>query len=290
MHTLIKLREDLRFAGDLLGMIEVLKSATAGQFRLLQARRKDAHDFRGYIEDFLGSFETDRVTHLFLTERPRLPKAVLMITSDEGFLGSLNDLVINAGLEQVGEADELIVIGERGARYLSEMQTRAFTVLPGLADDIGYARAGAVRDLLIEKFLGRKIGSVLVAYPRFLSLTVQQVEVKKVLPCPDVFHWKRPARAAKTRSQPEPLMEPSKARVIDYLVRASLLQTIYDMFWESKLSECAARIVHLEGSHEEIRETNRRLTYEYFKNYHARSEKHIREIFASRLKWRQAVS
>lgn len=289
MQTLIKLREDLRFAGELLAMIEVLKSANAGQFRLLQARRKEAYDFRSYIEDFLGSFETTKITHFFLTERPRLPKLILMITSDEGFLGSLNNLVVNAGLEQANDDDELVVIGERGARHLSELQTRAFTVLPGLSDDVAYARAGAVRDLLIEKFLGKQIGSVLVAYPRFLSLTVQQVDVRKVLPCPDVFRW-APARPASAKVRPEPLTEPNKARVIDYLVRASLLQTLYDMFWESKLSECAARILHLEGSHEEIRETNRRLSYEYFKNYHARSEKHIREIFASRLKWSQTIS
>jgi ATP synthase F1 gamma subunit len=289
MQTFIKLREDLRFAGELLAMIEVLKSATAGQFRLLQARRKEAYDFRNYIEDFVGSFRASRITHFFLTERPRLPKVVVMITSDEGFLGSLNSLVVNAGLEQAGDADELVVIGERGARYLSEMQTRAFTVLPGLSDEVAYARAGAMRDFLIEKFLSKKIGSVLVAYPRFLSLTVQQVDVRKVLPCSDLFRW-APERAAAKKTGPEPLIEPSKARVIDYLVRVSLLQTLYDMFWESKLSECAARIMHLEGSHEEIRETNRRLSYEYFKSYHARSEKHIREIFASRLKWRQTIS
>jgi len=285
MIPLIKLREDLRFANELQDMIEVLKGATATQFRSLQRRRKGFEDFKSRLEEFLGQIDAQTDAHPFLAERFQLPKAILMITSDEGFLGSLNAMVIKAGLEQASSSDELIVMGERGARYLSEIQSGVFTVLPGIGDDITYARAAAIRDLLISKFLSKKISSVIVAYPVFLSLTVQDTRATRILPCGSIFGQKKDVRRKVTR-QIDFLMEPSSAKVIDFMVKAYLMQKLYEMFWEAKLSECAARIIHLEGSHEEILSANKKLKYEYFKNLHEKNDKNIREIFASRLRWK----
>ncbi|MFA5039483.1 MAG: FoF1 ATP synthase subunit gamma [Candidatus Omnitrophota bacterium] len=291
MIPLIKLREDLRFAKELLEMIDVLKSATSSQFRGLQQKRKGFEDFKFKLEEFQSDFGVGQGTrHPFLTENKKLPKAVVMITSDEGFLGSLNALVLAAGLEQAAGEDELIVMGERGSRYLAESQSRAFTYLAGIGDDISYNRAAAVRDMLITHFLEGRIGSVLVAYPRFMSLTVQRIEVTRILPCGDIFGRKEgeDGKAVIRRRSARPaLAEPSPESVVDYMVRAFLMQKFHDIFLDSKLSECAARIIHLEGSHEEIKNLNRKLMYDYFKHLHEKSDKNIREIFASRLRWRE---
>ena len=288
MIPLIKLREDLRFSKELLEMIEVLKSATASQFRSLQNKRKGFEQYKLRLEEFLATIKTQKVIHPFLIERKNLPKAVVMVTSDEGFLGSLNALVLNAGLEQAAAGDELIVLGERGSRYLAETQREAFTFLPGIGDEITYERATAVRDLLISKFLSKKVGSVLIAYPQFLSLTVQRIEVVRLLPSGDLLVPKGGALNRSGRRGFEILLEPSRGSVVDYLVRAALMQKLYDVFLESKLSECAARIIHLEGSREEIVSVNKRLLYVYFKQLHEKSDKNIREIFASRLRWRES--
>ena len=71
---------------------------------------------------------------------------------------------------------------------------------------------------------------------------------------------------------------------MDFLVRATLTQQLYGIFLDAKLAEYAARIVHLEGSYQEITDMNRKLLFSFFKNAHQRSDKDIREIFASRLK------
>ncbi|MFA5315373.1 MAG: FoF1 ATP synthase subunit gamma [Candidatus Omnitrophota bacterium] len=288
MIPLIKLREDLRFARELLEMIDVLKSATSSQFRTFQMKRKGFDDFKFALEDFLAALGTERIAHPFLKEDKDLPKAVLMITSDEGFLGGLNTLVLTDGLEQTAARDEIIVMGERGSRYMSETVARPFTFLPGVGDDISYRRAGAVRDLLIGKFLRKEIGSALVVYPRFLSFTAQRVEVVRVLPSGDILVRKDDIKKFRKTTRPSVLVEPDRGALIDYLVRALMMQKFYDIFLDSKLSECSARIMHLEGSLEEIKTMNRRLMRDYFKHLHEKSDKNIREIFASRLRWREA--
>ncbi len=285
MIPLVKLRENLRFAKELQEMVEVLKWATASQFRGLQQKRAGFEEFKIRLEDFLSLLKVCRLRHPFLTERANLPKAVLMITSDEGFVGSLNALVVNAALEQVSDQDEMIVVGERGARYLSETQTRAFTFLPGIGDDITYKRATAVRDMLITKILRKDVGKIVIVYPRFLSLTIQRVDMVKILPCDEILRQETQAAGVNDKFE-HFLIEPSPGIVVDYLVKMWVMQKIYEIFWGSKLSECAARIIHLEGSYEESLNTNKKLMYEYFKHLHARSDKNIREIFASRLSLR----
>jgi F-type H+-transporting ATPase subunit gamma len=282
MQPLIRLREDLRFAEEIVSMIEILKATTSRQFRILQGKRSQYETFKVRLEEFIEAMAGERITHPFLTEVRHLPKAVVMISSEEGFLGGLNASVINTGLEQAGVGDELIVLGERGARHLSENTKSDFTVLPGLGDEVTYERAAAVRDFLIEKFLSKKIGLVLIAYPRFFSIAVQTPEVTKLLPCDALFQSSEDTRRGRLKRRAV-FIEPDRARAVDYLVRAFLLQKIYDMFWESKLAECAARIMHLEGSHQEIMHKHQESLYQYFRHFHEKSDRDIREVFASRL-------
>jgi len=288
MQPLTRVREDLRFAKEIVNMIEILKATTSRQFRILQGKRSQFDAFKARLEEFIEAMGGQKTEHPFLTEVRHLTKAVVMIASDEGFLGGLNAGVISAGMEQAGVGDELIVLGERGARHLAEATKGDFTVLPGLGDEVTYERAAAVRDLLIEKFLSKKVGVVLFAYPRFFSLAQQSPEVVKLLPCEDLF---RPSEESRRRGirRPAVFVEPDRSRAVDYLVRAHLMQKIYDMFWESKLSECAARIVHLEGSHQEIMHSHQASLYQYFRIFHEKSDRDIREVFASRLIGREKL-
>jgi len=289
MLPLSQLRGNLRFAEDLLEMMEVLKVATARQFRILQARRKGFEPFRNRLEEFMQVLGVGNFRHPFLLNRAQLPKAIVAITSDEGFLGGLNAAVVTLAFEQATVTDEIIVMGERGARHLSELYSGTYTVLPALSDDITYDRAGAVRDLLVEKYMAGRIGKVLIVHARFLSLTVQEPFVTKLLPCPELFRPpedKSRFRPGKARKRAVAIVdiEPSPAQAVDFLVRATLTQQLHSIFLDAKLAEYAARIVHLEGSYQEITDMNRKVLFNYFKHLHQKSDKDIREIFASRLK------
>lgn len=92
-----------------------------------------------------------------------------------------------------------------------------------------------------------------------------------------------PEEAEAQKLTHEILIEPSENSVIDYLIRAWMEQEIYNILWESKLSELASRVIHLEGSSQVISELNKKLQFSYFRTLHRISDKNIREIAASRL-------
>ena len=278
MLTLKKLKTDMQFNRELTGLVDVLKGIASAQFRHLQAKREYFVRFNRCLENFYAVLDLRPAGgHPFLASEPFLPTSgIVMITSDEGFLGELNTQVINIGLNLRREKDTLIILGERGAHTLEELG-ESFLYFPGIPEDIRYEQAKDLRDYLIQGYLNQKFGKITMVYPKFITFAIQEVKAEQLLPYP------REAESAGVEFQPQTLIEPSAVRIVDYLIRLWMAQKIYDLFWESKLSEWAARVIHLEESSQVLAELNKKLQFSYFRLLHQISDNNIREIFASRI-------
>ena len=285
MFKLTKLRKERDFNKEIGGIVNVLKGVASSEFYRLQKARKGLDEFGDYLRDFLQMVNIAGVRHLFLETSP-LPQAVLLITSDSGFLGKLNISVVNSALEQCSGQDELIIVGRQGARYIEETG-KSFTPFPGISDEVDYKEAEDLVDFIIKGFSDRKFGKAVVVYPHFLSFAVWDVRVYQLLPCR--FLFREETAVSESQSVREPgrqesvIVEPSLNKTIEYLVKIWVTYMLYGIFWESKLSEWSARVMHLEGSSFKIKQTDKRLHFQYFRLLHEISDKNIREIFASRL-------
>jgi len=275
---LVNLKQDRDSVQQLGDTIEVLKTAATIQFRAFQLREKPNGDFLSALHTGLAALKTHGVQHPYLTERPGLPQAVVIVTSDEGFLGELNAVLINAGLDRrASPEDELIVLGERGAKYLEEMNL-PFKFFPGFGEDINLEALAAIRTYLLNTYLAR-LGKLSIVYPRFVSLAVQKTEVLSFLP--HALLDQPPARTAVPEE--ELLVEPSADRILTVSTELWAAFQLLDIFWSSKQSEYAARIMHLEGSTQELSVLNRQLAFQYFKELHTARDRSIRDISASKI-------
>lgn len=281
MSTLVKLKQDLKFTQDLGDIIDVLKSAALIQFRLFQSREKPGLDFTKEIEACFDLLIKTGINHPYFSVRENLPSAILVITSDEGFLGELNILLINHCLDQrKTQDDRLIVLGERGVRYLEDAEEK-FVSFPGLSNAVDYKEVENIRDYLLKGYYQDKFGRVLVVYPEFVSLTHQKVATLQLLP------YQNPREeilSSKKKGAPKDLLiEPNLSRVLAGLFKLAVGAKLLEIFWSTKQSEFAARIMHLEGSTEELAHLRRRFAFDYFRQIHALNDKTIREISASKV-------
>jgi F-type H+-transporting ATPase subunit gamma len=282
MLTLKQIKSDVQFNLELAGLINVLKGIASSQFRFLQAKREYFLRFNRSITDIFETVSILKSHHPFL-EQPageEVKTGIVMITSDEGFLGDLNSRIINAGLSLRKQQDELIILGQRGSSALEE-QKESFLFFQGLPEEIEHEQAEALSDYLIRQYLERKLHKILIIYPKFISFAFQEINTEQLLPYVPAEEEAEPQILISPKF--ELLIEPSLERVIDFLVRIWMVQKVYDIFWESKLSELASRAVHLEGSSQAVEELNKKLQFIYFRIIHQLSDKNIREIFASRL-------
>ena len=235
---------------------------------------------------------------------------VVAITSDEPFVGGLNIRVINRALEVKGEVkgdrekvkgkreDErplspitfnlspsLVVVGEQGKNYLEEMRG-PFVYFRGVGEEIEYQQVEQVRDYLLSQYLEKNLERVIIVYPHFISFSHQEVEVFQLLPYKRVKgNGERVKGPSTLNPQPELIIEPSLNRVAGYLIRLWVGRKLYEIFYESKLSELAARAMHLEGSFLELSQIRKNLKLQYIRSLHEAMDKANRDIFASRTLW-----
>lgn len=286
MKSVSSLKNDLMFNKSLDEIVNVLKLTTSLQFRQLQSRQEEKKDFLNMIDDSFSFCDENMIGENYLINRKeKSPKGIVVITSDEGFLGELNTSIINAGLKlKQNEADELIVLGKRGAQYLEDIN-EFYLSFSGISEKIEYKESDQLKKYLFNEYKKRRFNEILIVYADFLSIAVQNIKVYKLLP----FSLKeiKSVNNLYNLKDEEILIEPSYDKIVEELVSLRLGYVLYNIFYSSKLSEFAARLMHLEKSSEELSKINSELSLEYFKNLHLIADRGIREMLSSRILWKK---
>ena len=294
MIPVAKLKENLRFNKNLDELIEVMKLAATLQFNQFRARREPPVDFLLSLEEAFDSISGQAINNIFLNPvrntmqtkdntivsngvnpHSESSTAIILVSSDEGFLGELNVLLVNRLMEIKAGKNEVIVLGHQGAQYLDELGM-SFTAFPSLIEKLEFKHVELLRDYCLKRYKNREISKIQIIYPKFVNIALQQIESEILLPLPI-------PTANVTKINEEIIIEPSLNLVIEGWVKLWLGFRMYQIFWSSKLAEFAARIMHLDASMQELKRINQHLELEYFKYLHSISDKSIREVSASRL-------
>ena len=274
MKTLSNLKKDIEFNQGHASLIEALKNIAVAQFKIHEQKLKSFEKFILTVEDFFSLINTDNVSHPFLRPRKGL-LGVVAVTSDSGLLGGLNLKVINQALLELEKTPgKLIVIGNCGKNYLRETKI-SFVSFGGVNDDQRYVQAMQLRDYCLDKTIEGVFGSLKIVYPHPVSFTVQRVETVPILPFTST--------SKVSVSIGDLILESSLADIAQYLISVWIGQKFYDIFGLSRLSEFAARFVHLEESSQKLKDIEKNLKLQYFRVRHEVIDRNMRELFSARL-------
>ena len=269
-----KLKQNLLFNKNLGDLIEVMKMAATLQFNQFRVHQEPAENFSILLNSAYGALPLDASTDSFFNPPSNLPGLFVLVSSDGGFLGELNTLLINRLLDSKRQQDEIVVLGQQGINYLNEAKV-SFLNFESPGDKLDIQKIGLLRDYLAKRYFKHEVNRVTVIYSRFINITSQQVEIENLLPLE--------RKENVVRKGKEILIEPDIKSVLEGWIKLWLDFRFYNIFWSSKLAEYAARIMHLEGSVQELTKINQHLRMEYFKYLHGLSDKSIRELSAARL-------
>lgn len=274
MRTLSNIKKDIEFNQGHASLIEALKNIAVAQFKIHEQKLKIFEKIVLAVEDFFALINTANVNHPFLRAQ-KGSLAVVAVTSDSGLLGGLNLKVINQALAELeGKSGKLIVIGACGKNYLKETRL-SFVSFAGVNDEQRYAQAMQLRDYCLDKVIGGTFSSLKIVYPHPVSFTVQRVQTVSILP------FSPPKKAA--LSGEDLILESSLANIAQYLISVWTGQKFFDIFGLSRLSEFAARFVHLEESSQKLKDVEKDLKLQYFRVRHEVIDRNMRELFSARL-------
>lgn len=280
MPTIKELKEDLQFNTELIELLEVMKNTAIFQFRAMQARKTRFDKFFKAVEGFFPAIGSHGSSHPLI--KPVSGKeAIIMVTSDEGFMGSLNSqVIVEAGRREGFKDAELIVIGERGARYLKEMRWTP-TLFNSAADaKARRSLASGLADHVIDGAKKGRFGKVIVFYPKPISFMLQRIEAVEILPLP----------AGQREDSADLIVESPIGGIIEYLAQELTRERLLGILEDSKISEFAARAMHLENSSRDLEEKKKKTRLQYFRAHHEMIDKSTRELFAAQITLRRKVS
>jgi F-type H+-transporting ATPase subunit gamma len=274
MIPAVKLKQNLRFNQDLDELVEVMKLAATLQFNQFRSRPEPSLKTPPLLEAVFGQITQEQKDHPLLRPKNDLPIALVLVSSDEGFLGELNSLLAGRVLEARRSQDIIMACGRQGADYLRELSVN-FSPFMAATDKLDFKEIEPLRDHIFGLYAKGEVGGVRVVYARFVNLSLQQIESEQLLPLAIPVYQPDQAK--------EILIEPDSRAVILGWIKLWLGFKLYQIFWSAKLAELSARIMHLESSSQELTRISQHLKLEYFKHLHNLSDKTIREISASRL-------
>ena len=117
-----KLKSNLQFNKNLGDLVEVMKLAATLQFNQFRSKQEPSEDFIRLLDDVLSVLLSSGVKNDLLQPKENLPTLLFLVSSDEGFLGELNFLLVNKLLNSRRQQDFIACAGQQGANYLKEIQ------------------------------------------------------------------------------------------------------------------------------------------------------------------------
>ena len=277
MIPLPRLKKDVLFNNELTHVVDVMKGIAAARFHVLERQLVLFERFFKTAGEILELVDIRNVDHPFVKPSVETVGAIL-VTSNSGFLGSLNAQVVHSGLSEGGAKGLLTVIGERGVNYVKDAG-RPFTDFPGIEDASRSALALSVRDHVVRQVLRGECGRLIVVYPKPISFAVQKIMVEVLLPC---SAWVPQGEKAKG-SVTDLICESRMEDIVEYVVTQWIGHRLNEIFALSRLAELSARAVYLEGSYQELLQRGKNLKLQYLRARHEVIDRRIREIFAAQL-------
>ena len=280
----LKLRTALKKNLQVINTMEVLKQIAVSEFRYLEHARQERTKFMKFLGTFFLFYKSQKLNDMKFLSNGCKRRAIVVISSDEGFLGALNTQILEKGArlyEESGRDAKVIAVGRRGVHKLSDRGVPA-EPLPGVPFPLTYEAVLPLKKMLIDGYLKKEFGSVDIVRAVCHSFTHQSVESVQLLPLSLADITRSEGLDVKTEESPDYLViEPHVKPVIEYTIALWLGRRLFEIYWDSKLSEVASRAIELTERYEALSRKSAKTRLQYFRACHEVIDTGIREVFSS---------
>ncbi|RMF44552.1 MAG: F0F1 ATP synthase subunit gamma [Planctomycetota bacterium] len=263
MDTTETLKRRIHTAEELYSLVRTMKALAAVNIRQLERAVASLDGFQRTIELGLrGLFRHSQGSELAARLAPRRAPAAIVLGSDQGMCGQLNEQVaqlVAQSLPGPQEAGSLIVIGQRVAARLEEMGYRIDVPLPVAASIAGIAPL--VRGVLVQLDAWQTaygIDRVEMYYAQHLSRAAFEPRRVELLPLDRQWLDALQQQEWPTRAIPAVTMD--TGTLFSALVRQYLFVSVFRACAETMASENASRLAAMRGAERNISDRITELT------------------------------
>lgn len=219
-----------------------------------------------------------RDTEHVLTNAPDTSRELwVIISSNRGLCGNFNLSVYKTVLALTQETADLsqvsvLALGKKSAQIARTLKLPVLALYDGFSDTPTLESVFPVYKQILDEFSGGAFSKVVLVSTEFYTATQQKVVIKSLLPM-------RVTEKEQTSSSPdEKTFEPTKNRLLDYLLPTQLQATLYRSVLESAASEHSSRMIAMKNSTDAAGEIINSLQLAYNKSRQAAITQEVAEI------------
>ena len=190
---------------------------------------------------------------------------LISLTADRGLCGAFNTNLIAAAdkfiqeKEQEGLELSLTQLGRKGRDYFRRRKRPLRVFHEGMLNNPNYGDASALGQEVIDLFLTHEVDEVYVCYAEFINIVTQRPVIKKLLPiAPETMEDEE-------QELLEYIFEPSREGVLNDLLPNYIKLQLLEFFFQTAVSEHAARMAAMDNAVNNCKEMVRDLTLVYNK-------------------------
>lgn len=259
----------------------------------MRSFQRKALGTRAYAWDLLRATTVHHanVTELSWGEKrdPSLPVLFVILTSDKGLCGSLNQQLLrflwNSSEWSSLASDKrlLITIGRKSAEAANSAGIKPVKEFDGIRETLDPLTALALIEKIIGYWTRKECREIVIISPHYANPFVFYPTLKHYLPfSPGMIEshlvWKAPASASGKLlpagdttqvdilpNEPPPFLEPSRDELIESLVHQLIQSLFLQAFYELKATEYSSRMVAMKNATEAADKRLHDFTHEYHK-------------------------
>lgn len=218
------------------------------------------------VADLSGVAED--IKHPLLRMPEDVQKSVLItITSNRGLCGGYNANVLRAAVGRLDESKaqgietDVHMVGRKGIAYFRFLQRPMVERITHIGDTPRFEHVEPIANGLMDRFGRGEIGSVCVAYMKFLSVGRQRPTVMTLLPLTQELADER--EEAVSRTGPNYEFSPDPTGLLDELLPATVRVRLFQCFADAAVGEQIARMVAMKAATDAADDMITTLTRQY---------------------------
>jgi F-type H+-transporting ATPase subunit gamma len=203
---------------------------------------------------------------------------LISITADRGLCGAFNTNLIHAAEKFMAEKEQgglevsLTLLGRKGRDYFRRRKRPTRVFHEGMLNNPNMGDATSIGQEAIDLFLTHDVDEVYLCYAQFINMATQKPVVKKLLPItPETMEEEE-------QELLEYIFEPSREGVLKDLLPNYIYLQILEAFFQTAVSEHAARMTAMDNAVNNCKEMVRDLTLVYNKARQAGITKELMDI------------
>ncbi|WWO97135.1 MAG: F0F1 ATP synthase subunit gamma [Candidatus Dasytiphilus stammeri] len=253
MTSLTTIRNKISAIKNMQKITKAMEMIAASKKRKMKDRMEKSGPYIESIQKVINHLQVRSLKYKHLYLENRKPKAIgyLLISSDRGLCGGMNNNLFKKLVKDItkwvnkGINCNLAIIGSKGVTFFKTLVlTRIIAQITNLGNYPSLSEIIQPIKILLQAYEEKKIDKIYLVYNKFINILFQVPQIMQILPLPSVEQ--------QVKKRGDYIYEPESPLLINKLLQRYIESQIYQKLLENLTSEQVARMVAMKTATDNI--------------------------------------